>query len=93
MHGGGADDEVGPLHVFRMVPDSDGNAQGTQMLNDVAFVGVGAGDDHALPVKDFGQRGHGYAADADEMRVIAGAEIIVDLVLCHGSLHTLCSSL
>ena len=74
---GGADDEVGPLHVGGVVPDINGNAQGLQVAHGIAFVDVRAGHDDAHALQDFRQGSHGDAADSHQMPVGVFGDVYV----------------
>ena len=83
VDGGGADDAVRPPDALRQVADDHGDAQGTQMLHRLAVMEVRAGDVHPRAVEYLGQRGHGDAADAHQMGVLAGADIVMNIRVHH----------
>ena len=72
---GGADDAVRSLNVLGTVADGHGNAGLDQMIGGLALVHIRAGDRDAHAVEHHAQGAHGYAADADEMDVLAGLEV------------------
>ena len=57
------------------------------MLRGGALPHIGAGDGHAGPVENLRQRGHGNAADADQMGPPAGTQKIMDVSCSHGFTH------
>ena len=77
--GGVADDKIGIAEIVRRVADGDGNAQRAQVLHGGGVVHVAAlhGESHGM--QDLGERAHRHAADAGEVRPLAGYEIGIDI--------------
>lgn len=67
LDGGGIDDQLRALDVFRTVTHVHRNSVGADAVERFTLVRVGAGELKALAVQDLGQRAHARAADADEM--------------------------
>ena len=77
MYGGGAHQKFHVRrHVFRPMSDRDRDPVLPQGADIGALVDVRAGHDDAAPLQHLRQRGHGHAADADQMALAAGREII-----------------
>ena len=87
VDGGGADDEIGALHVLRPVADGHRDAQGAEVLHRGAVVHIRAGDFDPHFVEHLGQRRHGDAADAHQMGGTAGGQIVVNIGIGHGFTH------
>ena len=79
VDGGGADDKIGIAEIVRRVTDGHGNAQRAQVLHGGGVVHVAAlhGESHGM--QDLGERAHRHAADAGEVRPLAGYEIGIDI--------------
>jgi hypothetical protein len=79
VDGSGADNKIGIAEIVRRVTDGDGNAQRAQVLHGGGVVHVAAlhGESHGM--QDLGERAHRHAADAGEVRPLAGYEIGIDI--------------
>ena len=80
VRSGRADQAVGVPDVFGPVANGDGNALGDQLVRGDGRVHVRAGDLHAHAPQHKPQRPHRHAADADQMTVLAGLEIVFNMI-------------
>ena len=85
VDGGGADHALGALYTFRLMSDDHMDAHRAQASHRAAFLHIRAGDGQPGAAEHFGQRGHGYAADAHQMGTAAGTQIFVDVVSGHSN--------
>ena len=81
VDGGGADNKVALAKVVRRMADGHGDAERAQMLDGRAVVHVAALDLEAHAVQHLCQRAHRNAADAGQMRALAGDEIGENILL------------
>ena len=71
MDGGGADDQLAFLHVFRQMGIGDLCSELPELFGNRGLGAVGAGNLRAQMEQQLRQRGHRNAADADQMNFSA----------------------
>ena len=79
VHGGSADNIVAAADIFSTVTNGDLDPQAAQMVYGIALAHIGTVYGNAGAVQHFGQRGHGHAADADQMCACSGDHIMTDI--------------
>ena len=80
VRGSRADEAVGALDILGAVADRDLDALGDQLVRGDGGVHVRAGDLHPHAPQHQPQRAHRHAADADQMAVLPGLQILLDML-------------
>ena len=80
VRGSRADEAVGALDILGAVADRDLDALGDQLVRGDGGVHVRAGDLHPHAPQHQPQRAHRHAADADQMAVLSGLQILLDML-------------
>ena len=78
MYGSGADHAAGTLDIFSKMAETDGNTLGDQFVGRGGGAAVRAGDDHAHFLQYQAQGAHGNAANAHQMYLFPGLQILPD---------------
>ena len=86
MSRGGTDDTIGTNDIFCFVADRHMDALCNQLICGNRSVHIGAGNNHAHPLQHKAQRAHGNTANANEVYMLAGHQILFQffIFITHG---------
>ena len=88
MGGSGADDAVRALNILRGMSDIHPDSLGNQLLRRDRRAHIGAGDLHAHALEHQANGTHGHTADANQMHMTAGDQILGNGTFTIGHIDT-----